>query len=127
MKAYSLDLREKALAAVAAGKQSNRRIAETMGISESSLERWTRRQRRTGQVAARAHAGGTPRVLAPHGTFLRAAVATQPDISLDELVVRVRTELQLSVSPSMVSRELTRLGLPRKKRRSTTANGTRRA
>jgi transposase len=127
MKAYSQDLREKAMAAVAAGKQSNRQIAETMGVSESSLERWTRRQRLTGSVAASPHAGGPARVLAAHGAFLRAEVKAQPDISLDELVARVQAELKLAVSPSMVSRELTRLGLPRKKSRSTTANERRRA
>lgn len=127
MKSYSQDLREKSMAAVAAGKLSNRQIAEIMGVSEASLERWTRRRELTGSVAASPHAGGPARVLAAHGEFLRTEVKAQPDISLDELVVRVQTELKLKVSPSMVSRELTRLGLPRKKSRSTTANGTRRA
>ena len=122
MKAYSQDLREKVVAAVAQNKQSNRKIAETLDISEPTIERWTRRQRETGSVAALAHAGGVARVLAPYETFLRAAVKTQPDISLDELCVQIKTELGLKVSGSMVSRELTRLRLPRKKSRSTTRN-----
>jgi transposase len=125
MKPYSLDLREKVIAAVAQDKQANRQIAETLSISEATIERWTRRQRETGSVAASAHAGGVVRVLAPHGSFLRAMVKTQPDISLEELCVRIQTELGLKVSGSMVSRELTRLRLSRKKSRSTTANGKR--
>jgi transposase len=126
MKTYSQDLREKVMAVVAADKQSNRRIAAIFGISESTIEKWTRRQRETGSLAPAAHAGGTPRVLAPHQTFLRAAVKGQPDITLDELCTAVAKELKLSVSPSMVSRELSQLDVPRKKSRSTTANGRRR-
>jgi transposase len=98
-----------------------------MGLSESSLERWARRQRLTGDIAARPHAGGRARVLGAYQTFLRAAVKAQPDISLNELCEQLQTQKRVVVSASMVSRELTRLKLPRKKRRSTTANGTRRA
>ncbi len=123
MRAYSQDLREKVIAAVAQDKQANREIAETLSLSEATIERWTRRQRETGSVAASAHAGGVARVLAPHEAFLRGAVKAQPDISLDELCGRVQTELGLKVSGSMVSRELTRLRLSQKKSRSTTANG----
>ncbi len=125
MSIYSQDLREKVMAAVAQDKQSNRAIAETVGISESTIEKWTRRKRETGSVAAAPHAGGVARVLAPHETFLRKAVQAQPDISLDELCGRIKTELKLKVSGSMVSRELTRLRLPPKKSRSTTARGKR--
>jgi transposase len=125
MTIYSQDLREKVMVAVARGKQSNRLLAETLGISESTVEKWTRRQRDTGSVAASPHAGGVPRVLAAHEQFLRAAVKTQPDISLDDLRVRIQAELGLNVNGSMVSRELIRLHLPRKKSRSTTASGKR--
>ena len=126
MKAYSQDLREKVIAAVAQDKQANRQIAEALSIGEATIERWTRRKRETGSVAACAHAGGVARVLAPHEAFLRGAVKAQPDISLEELCVRIKRELGLKVSGSMVSRELTRLRLPRKKSRSTTASATRR-
>jgi transposase len=125
MKTYSQDLREKVAAAVAQDKQSNRRIAEIMGISESTIEKWMRRQRETGSVAAAPHAGGVARVLAPQGEFLRRAVKAEPDISLNELCVRLQAELKLQVSTSMVSRELIRLRLGRKKRVSTTASGKR--
>jgi transposase len=125
MKAYSQDLREKVMAAVGQDKQSNRQIAELMNISESTIEKWTQRERETGSVAASPHAGGVARVLAPHGDFLRAAVKAQPDISLDELSARIQAELKLRANSSMVSRELTRLTLGRKKRASTTANGKR--
>src|SRR5688572_7798868 len=126
MKAYSLDLREKVMAAVAAGKQSNRKLAEAFGFSELTIEKWTRRQRETGGVAASAHAGGAARVLAAHHALLRAAVKAQPDIRLDELRERLAGERQVHVSASMVSRASTELHLPRKKRASTTASEKRR-
>ena len=125
MKTYSQDLREKVAAAVAQDKQSNRQIAELMSISESTIEKWMRRERETGSVAAAPHAGGVARVLAPHGEFLRMAVKAEPDISLNELCVRLQAELKLQVSTSMVSRELIRLSLGRKKRASTIVSGKR--
>jgi hypothetical protein len=52
MPIYSQALREKMMAAVAQDKQLNNAFAETVGISESIIEKWTRRQRETGSVAA---------------------------------------------------------------------------
>ena len=56
-----------------------------------------------------------PQRFAAHEQFLRAAVKAQPDISLDELRLRIQAELGLRVSGSVLSRELTHLHLPRKK------------
>ena len=127
MKTYSLDLREKVMAAVAQGRQSNRALAALMSLSESTIEKWTRRQRETGSVAAAPHAGGVARVLAPHADFLRTAVKAKPDVSLEELCVLVAAKLKLRVTTSMVSRELIRLQLGRKKSRSMTVSGKLRA
>jgi transposase len=115
------------MAAVAAGKQSNRKLAEAFGISESVIEKWSRRQRKTGSVAALPHGGGVTRRLATHEAFLRAAVAAQPDIGLEELGAALQVKHQVVASASTLCRELQRLKLPRKKRVSTTASGRRRA
>ena len=48
---YSLDLRERVVAAVAAG-MSRRAAAKVFSVSESSAIRWTRRQAETGSPAA---------------------------------------------------------------------------
>jgi transposase len=111
------------MAAVAAGKQSNRKVAEAFGISESVIEKWSRRQRQTGSVAALPHGGGVPRRLTAHEAFLRAAVAEQSDISLDELCAQLKSKQKVVVTASTLCRELQRLKLPRKKRASTTASG----
>jgi transposase len=81
------------------------------------------RVRNTGSCAARPHAGGRSRSLAPYATWLRAEVARQPDVTLDELCERAYQAHGVSASPSMMCRELQRLRLPRKKSRSTIANG----
>lgn len=126
MKPYSPDLRERVLAAVQAGERSQVQIAQQFKISHATLEYWVRRQRDTGHCAALPHGGGRPRTLQDCETFLRAEVKKQPDVTLEELCTRVAEAQGLQVSPSMVCRELQRLKLPRKKRRSTIASGTRR-
>ncbi len=47
MRAYSNDLRERAIAAVEAGESSQAEIAETFGINLSTLEKWWSRWRKT--------------------------------------------------------------------------------
>ena len=124
MKAYSQDLRERVLAAVHEGHLSQAQIAEQFQIGLSTLEKWVRRQRETGRCAALPHGGGPARSLAGCERFLRSEIKRQPDVALEELCTRVAQAEGVHASPSMMCRELKRLKLPRKKRRSTTASGT---
>jgi transposase len=112
------------MAAVAAGQQSNRAIAATFGISESSIEKWTRRLRETGSVAAKPHGGGPARVLAPHAERLRQLLEAQPDLTHAELCEKLEAETGARANTSMMVREVQRLNLPRKKSRSTTAHAS---
>jgi len=126
MKAYSQDLRERVLTAAHDTDQSQAQVAEQFHVHLSTLEKWLRRARDTGRTTALPHGGGRTRTLRECGPFLRAEVQKQPDITREELCTRIAEAKGLHVSPSMVSRELQRLNLPRKKRASTTASGTRR-
>jgi transposase len=126
MKPYSLDLRKRVLAALRHPKQSQAQIAEQFQIHLSTLEKWLRRKRETGRTTALPHGGGRTRTLRECEQFLRAEVKQQPDVTLEELCTRVAEAQGLRVSPSMMSRELKRLNLPRKKRVFTTASATRR-
>ncbi len=126
MKSYSPDLRERVLAAVQEGEHSQAKLAKHFKIGLSTLEKWLRRQRETGDCAALPHGGGRTRTLQDCETFLRAEIKKQPDATLEELCSRVAQTQGLQVSPSMLCRELQRLKLPRKKRRSMIASGTRR-
>lgn len=124
MKPYSLDLRERVIAAVEAGQQSRASIATTFGVSPATIEKWWRRWRETRSVAALPHGGGNPHVLAHCERIIRAALKKHPDATLDELCTRVWVVKGLTASRSMMCREVQQLKLPRKKRRPTTANGT---
>ena len=115
MRAYSQDLRERVANALAAGELSQRAIAERLGVSRRFVERLSARVRDTGSCAARPHAGGRSRTLAPYAAWLRAEVARQPDVTLDELCERVQQTHGVAVSASMMCRELQLLDLPRKK------------
>lgn len=126
MKPYSPDLRERVLAAVRNSEQSQAQVAKQFKIHLSTLEKWLRRQRETRRTTALPHGGGRRRTLRECAAFLRRAVKKQPDVTLEELCTQVATAKGLRVSPSMMSRELKRLNLPRKKRSFTIASGTRR-
>jgi transposase len=127
MKPYSQDLRERVLAAVKETKLSQAKIAQAFKISPSTLEKWLQRQRETGACMALPHGGGHTRALAGCESLIRAQVKHQPDVSLDELCVRVAKAKGVQASPSMMCRELQRLRLPRKKSPSTIINARRRA
>ena len=125
MKAYSQDLREKIIASVEAGEDSQPETADNFGVSLSFVEKLWRRWRQTGRGAALPHAGGRPRALKGDAARIRAAIVEQPDATLEELGERVTQAGGAMASASMMCRELKQLNLPRKKSRSTTASATR--
>jgi transposase len=126
MKAYSTDLRERAVSSVENGECTIPEAARRYQISEPSLERWLARKRNTGSCAPLPHAGGLQRKLATAEAAIRAAVKTQPDATLQELCERVEQATQIKSDSSMMCRELQRLKLPRKKSHSMPVNGRRR-
>jgi transposase len=124
MKPYSQDLRDRVIAAIEAGQHSYPEIAATFAVSESTLDKWVKRWRDTGSVAALPFAGGRQRVLKDCATLIRTEVQQQPDVTLAELCERVAAQTEVTASRSMMARELQLLALPRKKRGFTTANAT---
>lgn len=127
MKAYSTDLRERAVNSVEHGECTIPEAARRYQVSEPSLERWLARKRNTGSCAPLPYAGGVQRKLAVAEAAIRAAVKAQPDATLQELCERVKQATQIKSDASMMCRELVRLKLPRKKSRSMPVNGRRRA
>jgi transposase len=125
MKAYSLDLRTRIVAAVENDDLTQAEVAEQFAVSESFVEKLLHRWRTTNDLSARRGQPGPKRVLAPFGDQLRALLQAQPDLTLDEISERLLHDHQLRANHSMVSRELQRLNLPLKKSRSTPASATR--
>lgn len=116
MKAYSKDLRLKALAAVDRG-MPRREVARTFGLSVSTLKRYLKLRRETGGVEARLILGPPARKREILEEVLPAQVSRNPDFTLLEHCVLLEEERGVSVSTATMSRALRRLGLPLKKRR----------
>ncbi len=93
---YSLDLRERAVGAVAAG-HSCRAVASMLGISVAAVVKWSQRQRASGSPAAKRMGGRRPLVLASERDWLLARVRETPDITTRELAALLaRRGIQVS-------------------------------
>jgi transposase len=82
---YSLDLRERVVAATAAG-QSCRVVAARFGVSVASVVKWSQRYRTEGSAAARRIGGYRPLALARERDWLLRRIAEKPDLTLRALV-----------------------------------------
>jgi len=85
---YSLDLRERVVAAVAGG-QSCRHVAATYRVSVASVVKWSQRFRAVGSAAAKRMGGNRPRSLAQEREWLLSRLAATPDLTLRALVVEL--------------------------------------
>ena len=83
-RAYSADLRERVLGAVAAG-QSARGAAARFGIGPATASRWVRRWRETGERTARKPGHPPGSKLDAHAPYLLGLVATHVDLTLAEV------------------------------------------
>jgi transposase len=126
VKPYSQDLRERIIAALEIGTDSQSEIAATFGVSLSFVEKLWHKWCKTGNCDALPHAGGRERSLKNDESKIRATVAAQPDLTLAELCEQVAAANGASVVPMTMCRELKRLNLPRKKSRRMPPNVTRR-
>jgi transposase len=98
MAAYSMDLRERVVAACDEGMDSRAGIAERFSVSESWIRRVLQRRRENGSIAPRPRGGGkSPAFVAKASARLREAVAAHPDATLKELAVAAGVASQVSV------------------------------
>ncbi len=125
MRAYSNDLREKVVRAYENGGGSQRTVAQIFGVSEYFIKTLLRRWRKTGSVAPKPHGGGRrPNIDHSGRQHVHRLVKSDPDVTLEELCERVKLECGQSSSVSAMCRLLQKLGLPRRKRHSTTQSVT---
>jgi transposase len=115
-KPYSIDLRERIVRFVEAGG-SRRGAAAQFVVSESCAIKLLQRWERTGSVAPAVGGGRKPFALAEHEAVVRALLAAQPDITLEEMRARL-ADHGIVVGRSSIDRYLKVLGVTRKKRRS---------
>ena len=83
---YSLDLRERVVAAVESGR-TVRDVASSFGVSVSSVVKWSQRYRATGSAAALPMGGRRPFALAAHRGWVLSRLAEKPDLTARGIVV----------------------------------------
>ena len=110
MTPYSMDLRERVLAACDGG-MGTAEAAEAFAVSPAWVRRLKQRRRETGSVAPRVATPGPALALAAHHDRLRALVREAPGLSAAEYGDR----LGVAVAAVTVWRALRRLGLTFKK------------
>src|SRR6478672_6240904 len=116
-RAYSTDLRERALAAYEGGEGSQSEVARRYRVGERTLSAWLRTAREEGRRSPRPPRGGRPPV-GGEREALAGLVAERNDATLAEYADRLAERTGVRRSPSALCRALKALGLVRKKRRS---------
>ena len=112
MKAYSIDLRERVLVDFQAGMKFAD-LGRKYSVSAEWVRQFIRRFQSTGEIAARPPLTKKMPFYRRHERALRAALAEQPDLTLEGL----RTQLGLDVSIGTLHQALVNLKLSFKKKR----------
>jgi transposase len=114
MKADSIDLRQRVVAACDAGDATREQVAARFSVSVPWIRKLLRQRLQAGSIEPRPHGGGHPRAFDdPAEERLRRAVAADDDATLEEL----GRAAGVSCRASAVHGTLKRLGLTRKKSR----------
>jgi transposase len=113
----SVDLRERVVAAVAAGASCHRAAAR-FGVSVSSASRWSERFRHEGQLAPKPMGGDHPsKAIEAHAALILATSQQEPRLFLRERRDRL-AEPGVQTSTSGLSRFFQRHRITRKRGRS---------
>jgi transposase len=119
---YSLDLRQRVVAAVQSG-QTCRMVAELFDVSVASVVKWSQRARMTGSVAAKPMGGKRPVLLAGQRAFILDRIEAVPNLSLRALGAEL-AERGIVVSYGAIWTFMHREGLSFKKKRASGGAGS---
>jgi transposase len=97
MEAYSLDLRERVLAACDAG-QSTKKVARQFDVSPAWVRRLKQRRREDGTIRPRPIPGAKPKLDQAASDWLMEQVRRTPDATLEELRARLNRERGIAIS-----------------------------
>jgi transposase len=112
MVAYSIDLRERVLAAVDAGEETQEQVATRFLVSSRWIRKLIARRSQTGDIGPKPHQGGRkPLIQGEAIQTLRTAIAEKPDATLQEVREAIRFEGCLVT----LWRTIKRLNITRKK------------
>lgn len=110
------DLRKRVVDAYKRGGVTYHEVAAQFSVGHASVSRWLRRERETGDVAPKPHAGGRARLIGPEEEkALDKLVLAHPDWTEDEFAKALNEKLGRSYNASTVGRAIRRLGYGVKK------------
>jgi transposase len=115
MKAYSLDLRTRVLAAIDGG-MSRANAVHTFQVSLGSIKRWLRLCQSRGSLAPQPRTGKVASISTAQLPTLRFQLEQFPDASLAEHARRWNADHATNLSQWTLGRAIRRLGWSRKKR-----------
>src|SRR2546430_11048308 len=102
MKPHSNDLRERIIAELEQGEQTQQEIADQYRVSLSFIEKLWRRWQAIGSYQSLPQGKGPQRNLAKDSEIIRAELVKAPDATLAELCERVRQAGGAKSSPSQM-------------------------
>jgi transposase len=114
-KPYSMDLRERVIAAIGGG-MSTRAAAARFSIGIATAGAWARLKRATGEVRPARQGKPKGSVLDAHTDFILGVLKEAPDTTLDEMVELLREERAVTVVRTAVWKFLDRHEQTHKKR-----------
>jgi len=120
-KPYSMDLRERVVAAIEGG-MSTRAAAARYSIGIATAGAWARLKRATGAVRPARQGKPKGSVLDAHTDFILGMLKKAPDTTLDEMVERLAEERAVTVVRTAVWKFLDRHEQTHKKRQLTPAS-----
>lgn len=127
MKPLSEDLRLRIVSAYQEEDASYPQVAERFQVSQSSVRRFVKQWRETGDVTPKPPSNGQSPKIDPHGSLVLAdLVKTCVDASQDELRAMLADEVGTLVSQPTLCRTLKRKRLTRKKKRNALPSRTER-
>ena len=121
MRAYSEDLRQRIVGAVAEGLRPVE-AAEIFKVSLATVKRYVKQKREQGHLHFEQPPGRPRKLSVRDEQILLEQVKNQAEASLEEHAVLLNEETGQDVSAMTVQRSFTRLGITRKKRQNKPVN-----
>jgi transposase len=114
-KPYSMDLRERVMAAIDEG-MSTHQAAARFSIGIATAGAWARLKRSTGEIRPARQGKPKGSVLDAHADFIFGLIGEVPDITLNEIADRLAEERAVKVVSTAVWKFLDRHDMTHKKR-----------
>lgn len=122
--AYSLDLREKAIAAYERGERKID-VCRTLDISRNTLDQWLKLRRETGIVAPKTYRRGPKPKISDLDKF-QQFVQEHGNLTQEEMAQKW-SEQSVSVTQPLIGQALRKIEYTRKKKVTSTKNGMRKS